>query len=55
MFQGIYRGGGKTFSILRVTGGGLAAVAAAAISAPMRNASSRERPSSSTKRESVSP
>ena len=44
-----------TFSILRVTGGGLAAVAAAAISWPMRKASALDRPGSSTNRESVSP
>lgn len=38
----------RTFSSFRVTGGGLAAVTAAAISAPMRNASSRVRPGSTT-------
>lgn len=39
-----------TFSIFSTTGGGLAAVTAAAISAPMRKASSRDRPGSSTNR-----
>lgn len=38
----------RTFSILSTTGGGLAAVTAAAISAPIRNASSRDRPGNST-------
>lgn len=42
-----------TFSILRVTGGGLAAVTADAISCPMRNASARDRPGSTTNMLSV--
>lgn len=42
-----------TFSILSMTGGGLEAVTAAAISAPVAWASARLRPGSSTKRESA--
>lgn len=44
-----------TFSIFNVTGEGFAAVMASAISAPIRNASSLERPGRCTNKLSVSP
>lgn len=46
--QAVAKAEPPTFSILSTTGDGLAAVTADAISAPMRNASSRDRPGSIT-------